>query len=129
MRNRGKTIVLTTHFMEEAERLADRVAILDHGKLVATDSPHALVRRDGDDIRISFVAQGELDAKQLESVSGVARVESGNGRVVVHGTGNTLIADLTNALQRLDCRPSDLRTENATLEDVFLKLTGHTFTD
>ena len=129
LRDRGKTIVLTTHFMEEAERLADRVAIMDHGKLVATDSPHGLVRRDGDDIRISFVAQGGLDAKQLECVSGVARVEAGNGRVVVHGTGDTLMADLTHKLQRLDCRPSDLRTENATLEDVFLKLTGHTFRD
>ncbi len=129
VRDRGKTIVLTTHFMEEAERLADRVAILDHGKLVAADSPHALVRRDGDDVKISFLAEGRLDVKQLESMAGVARVESGNGRVMVHGTGNTFIADVTNALQRLDCQASDLRTENATLEDVFLKLTGHTFRD
>ena len=129
VRDRGKTIVLTTHFMEEAERLADRVAIMDHGKLVATDSPNALVRRDGDDVKISFLAEGRLDVRQLESMAGVDRVESRNGRVVVHGTGDTLIADLTHKLRRLDCRPKDLRTENATLEDVFLKLTGHTFRD
>ena len=122
---RGKTIVLTTHFMEEAERLADRVAILDRGRLVAVDSPENLVRRGGADVRITFVAESGLDARRLERLSPVARVELGNGRVTVHGTGSTLATDVSTELDGMGCRHHDMRTELVTLEDVFLQLTGH----
>lgn len=125
VRDRGKTVVLTTHFMEEAERLADRVAIIDNGKLIAIDSPTALIRHDGDDLRIDFVAESAFDARRMESVAGVARVELHNGRVTVHGTGDSLIADVAQALDHMACRHHDMRSECSTLEDVFLKLTGH----
>lgn len=124
-RDRGKTIVLTTHFMEEAELLADRVAIIDSGKLIALDSPAALIRRDGDDMGVEFVAESGFDARRIECVAGVARVEVHNGRVTVHGTGDSLIANVAQALDQMGCRHHDMRSERNTLEDVFLKLTGH----
>ncbi len=129
VRDRGKTIVLTTHFMEEAERLCERVAIMDHGKIVAMDSPRALMHRNGTDTRIGFIAEIGLDVRRLEALQGVGRVELRDGRVTVHGTGEALLVEVSQALQAMECRYHDLTSEHATLEDVFLDLTGHQLRD
>ncbi len=128
IRERGKTVVLTTHFMEEAERLCDRVAIIDRGRIIALDTPDSLVRELAVEIRIVFSVKDKFPAEVLKTLPGVVRVESGE-RVVVHGTGPTLVGDVVNVLTASGTHFCDLRTEQPTLEDVFLALTGRAIRD
>ena len=86
MRSNGKTILLTTHFMEEAEPLCDRVAILDHGRIVALDTPAALIHNLGAEERVVFSVEAGLPAAFEKSLSGASRVEVQGERVVVHGS-------------------------------------------
>ncbi|MFB3883281.1 MAG: ATP-binding cassette domain-containing protein [Armatimonadota bacterium] len=124
MRNRGKTVFLTTHFMEEAERLCDRVAILDHGRIVALDAPAELVRGLGAESSIVFTADPAFDPEGLRRLPAVTRVEVIGDRVIASGREETLVVEVVNALSAAGCRIRDLRTEQPTLEDVFLSLTG-----
>ena len=127
VRSKGKTVLLTTHFMEEAERLCDRVIILDHGRIVALDTPAALVRSLGGEERVAFSVDETLPAEFARSLSGSARIETRGDRVIVRGTGERqvpLVVDVVGLLAKLVIRFRDLRTEQPTLEDVFLKLTG-----
>lgn len=124
IRERGKTVVLTTHFMEEAERLCDRVAIIDHGKIVALDTPENLIRSLGAEHRVVFSVDGLLDKQRLQMLSGVERVEQIGERIVVYGHGDGLVGGVVNALDSSGIRFRDLRTEQPSLEDVFLALTG-----
>jgi ABC-2 type transport system ATP-binding protein len=129
IRDKGKTVFLTTHFMEEAERLCDRVAIMDHGKIVALDTPKNLIRNLGVENRLVFTIDGKLDAQALLSVQGVTRVEPDNGHFVVYGRGDQLVGDVVHALTSNGLRLRTLRTEEPTLEDVFLNLTGRKMRD
>jgi len=124
IRDRGKTVFLTTHFMEEAERLCDRVAILDHGQIVALDSPEDLVRNLGAENRVVFTVEETFNPQQLGELAEVTRVEPIGDRIVVYGRGDRLAADVVNALTSKGIRFRDLRTEQPNLEDVFLTLTG-----
>ncbi len=124
VRQQGRTVFLTTHFMEEAERLCDRVAILDHGKIVALDRPEALVRSLGIESRVVFTVSGEARDLPLASLPGVQRVEVSGERVVVHGSGDQFVSRVVSALEANRIAFRDLRTEQPTLEDVFLSLTG-----
>jgi ABC-2 type transport system ATP-binding protein len=127
VRARGKTIVLTTHFMEEAEKLCDRVAILDHGRIVALDTPAALIRGLGAEERVVFSVEGTLPAGFEKDLSGGARVEVQGERVIVHGKNGRqvpLVSEVVGLLGSLGIRFNDLRTEQPNLEDVFLSLTG-----
>jgi ABC-2 type transport system ATP-binding protein len=127
VRSKGKTVLLTTHFMEEAERLCDRVLILDHGRIVALDTPAALVRSLGGEERVAFSVDETLPAEFARALSGSARIEAQGDRVIVRGTGERqvpLVVDVVGLLAKLVIRFHDLRTEQPTLEDVFLKLTG-----
>jgi ABC-2 type transport system ATP-binding protein len=127
VRSQGKTICLTTHFMEEAERLCDRVAIVDHGKIVALDTPVRLIASLGAENRILFLVDRPLDTgalRGLQAVRGVTRVEQAGDRVLVYGKGETLVGDVVNALTAGGIPFRDLRTEAPSLEDVFLALTG-----
>ena len=124
IRSEGRTIFLTTHFMEEAERLCDRVAILDHGKLVALDRPEVLVRSLGVETRIVFTQPPDAPAVPWETVAGVHRVEASGDRVVVEGAGERFVSGVVLALEARRIPFRDLRTEQPTLEDVFLRLTG-----
>jgi len=123
LRQHGKTVVLVTHFMEEAERLCDRVAIIDHGDLIALDTPRRLIEGLQAETRVIFDAGGLADYQWLKDVPGVAQVERQNGSVVVSGRGPVL-ARVASALADRGLVPSDLRSEQASLEDVFLALTG-----
>jgi len=127
IRERGKTVVLTTHFMEEAERLCDRVAIMDHGKIVALDTPHNLVRSLEGDTRIVFEIDGQFDASVLGGLA--ARIERDGNRVVVYGNGDNLLGDIVRALEMSECRFRDLRMERPNLEDVFLAVAGRQMRD
>jgi len=129
IRDRGKTVMLITHFMEEAERLCDRVAIIDHGQIVALDTPEKLIRSLGIDNRVVFSVEGLFDPQLLEGVEEVSRVEPIGERVIVHGRGDWLVSNVVNALTANGLRLRDLRTEQPTLEDVLLAQTGRTMQD
>jgi ABC-2 type transport system ATP-binding protein len=127
IRSKGKTVLLTTHFMEEAERLCDRVAILDHGRVVALDTPAALIRNLGTEERVVFSVDGGLPAGFEKGISSAARVEVQGERVVIHGTNGRkvpLVSEVVSLLGMQGVTFRDLRTEQPNLEDVFLSLTG-----
>jgi ABC-2 type transport system ATP-binding protein len=124
IRNQGKTVFLTTHYMEEAELLCDRVAIIDYGRIVALDTPENLIRNLGAENRVVFTVPDGFDSAQLQGLASVSRVEQVGDRVIVYGRGDDLVVDVVTALSRRRVRFRDLRTEQPTLEDVFLALTG-----
>ena len=129
IRNRGKTVFLTTHYMEEAEQLCDRVAIIDRGRIVTLDTPENLIRSLGAENRVVFVANDGLDVKALQALPGVSRVEQIGERTIVYGRSDGLVSGVVNALEANRIRFHDLRTEQPTLEDVFLALTGREMRD
>ena len=114
MRAQGKTVLLTTHFMEEAERLCDRVAILDHGRIVALDTPAALIRNLGVEERVVFNLDGTLPAGFEKALSEAARLEVQGERVVVHGKNGRrvpLVSEVVSLLAEQGVAFRDLRTE------------------
>jgi ABC-2 type transport system ATP-binding protein len=124
IRDQGCTVFLTTHFMEEAERLCDRVLILDHGKIVALDTPEALVRSLGAEKRLVFSLADGRSGLDLGSVPEARRVEFDGDRVTVYGAGDRFISKVVGLLETQRIPFNDLRTEQPNLEDVFLALTG-----
>ncbi len=128
LRQHGKTVVLVTHFMDEAQQLCDRVAIIDGGRLVALDAPQKLVQGLKADHRVIFSATAGENFQWLLGVPGVAQVERQNGSVIVSGHGPVLLG-VASALAERGLAPTDLRSEQASLEDVFLALTGKKIRD
>jgi len=124
IREQGRTVFLTTHFMEEAERLCDRVAIMDEGKIVALDSPTGLIRSLGIDRRLSFAIEQDCPDLRLDELPLVERVERVGERTVVYGQGDRLVSIVVNAAETAGAGLRDVRTEDPSLEDVFLRLTG-----
>jgi len=123
IRDRGKTVFLTTHYMEEAEALCDRVLVIDHGRVVALDTPDNLIRGLDADTRIVFTAGEEYDPTPLAAVAGVKKVEKAGAKVIITGSGERLIVLVVNALDAANVGFRDLRTERPDLEEVFLTLT------
>lgn len=123
IRASGVTVLLVTHFMEEAQRLCDRIALLDEGKVVALDTPAGLVRRVSDEMRLSFRPSRPVEDKVFRDLPSVMAVRREGEGVVVSGTGNVL-QEVSSALQQLDVTPVDLTMQQATLDDAFLQLTG-----
>ncbi|MER6824772.1 ABC transporter ATP-binding protein [Streptosporangium sp. NPDC000563] len=123
IREDGVTILLVTHFMEEAERLCDRLALIDSGRVVAMDTPSGLIAMVGGRQTVRFRSSGPLDDTRLEALPEVTGVSRSGGQVAVTGTGNLLLA-VTTALAAANVVPTDLRVEQATLDDAFLSLTG-----
>jgi ABC-2 type transport system ATP-binding protein len=124
IRDQGCTVFLTTHFMEEAERLCDRVLIMDHGKIVALDTPEALVRTLGVDRRLVFTFPNGQSAPSLAHMPQVHRVEQSGTRAIVYGEGERFVSSVISAFEDAGVPFMDLRTEQPNLEDVFLALTG-----
>jgi ABC-2 type transport system ATP-binding protein len=124
VRDRGVTILLVTHFMEEAERLCDRLAVIDSGRVVALDSPAGLVSRVGDRQRIRFRPSAPLDHAVLTALPEVASVQQAGDRLVVTGRGDLLLA-VTAVLARHRITAAELRVEQTSLDDAFVALTGH----
>ena len=129
-RERGATVVLTTHYMEEAEVLCDRVAVVDRGRKIAEGSPRELVASLGASQVVAFSVAGEIDAAALEGLPGVRGLtEDGDGHhLAVEAIGRALPALLAE-LERQGQVPTRLSTHEATLEDVFLALTGRQLRD
>jgi ABC-2 type transport system ATP-binding protein len=123
IRDRGDTIVLVSHFMEEAERLCDRVALIDKGRVVVQDTPAGLAQRVEVAQRIQFRPSGSVSDALLTSVPGVTDVIRRGDVVVVSGTGDVLNG-VISMLARNQIVAQQLRVDQANLEDAFLELTG-----
>jgi ABC-2 type transport system ATP-binding protein len=129
IRDRGKTVFMTTHLMEEAERLCDRVAIIEHGRVIDLDTPGGLVRRHCPE-RTVVVATAVPGAEERFGVlAGVDAITRRDDRVTIRGRGDDLVTDVIQCLSEHHIRVTDFRTIVPTLEDVFLKLTGHSIRD
>ena len=127
-RQEGRTVVLTTHYMEEAQRLCDRVAIMDHGRIVALDTPRALIRQHNPGTTVAVtVTDGDAP---FETLPGVQSVKSTDGEVLLTSIDPVQTVHALMELNRLGrLRFHRLRVEEATLEDVFLRLTGRRLRD
>ena len=122
IRTRGTTVVLVTHFMDEAEQLCDRLAIVDKGKIVAMDAPRALINNHADEVRVVFNTDA-MDISWLKDVSNVKRIERTGSKVIIGGNG-AVLALVAAKLVEHDIVPVDLHLEQPSLEDVFLKITN-----
>jgi len=123
IRDSGVTIILVTHFMEEAEYLCDRIAIIDNGVVVALDTPGGLVDSARPEQRISFKFAGELDAAVLTALPAVRSVARDGDRIVVTGNDDLLVEVVVELAGRGQ-PPRDVQTEKTTLDDAFLALAG-----
>jgi len=129
IRDRGKTVFLTTHLMEEAERLCDRVAILDHGRVIDIGTPAELVRRHCPE-RTVVVSTADPTARgRFQAIPSVVSVSDQGPQLTVRGRGEDLVTEVIQCLSEHGIRVSDFRTDTPTLEDVFLRLTGHHMRD
>jgi len=125
VRRAGKTVFLTTHYMEEAERLCDRVAIVDHGKIIATDRPDRLVAKHFEEQAIEFELAQPISDNELAALSGVTSALTEDGRTVIYSSAvPATISALLELAHSKGTELSNLHVRRATLEDVFLKLTG-----
>lgn len=125
IRERGKTVFLTTHLMEEAERLCDRVAIIDHGRIIDIDSPAGLVDRHCPERTVLLSTADAEAAERFQVVPGVEAVDREDTRYTIRGRGDDLVTALIRCLSEHRITVTDFRTVTPNLEDVFLKLTGH----
>ena len=125
IRERGKTVFLTTHLMEEAERLCDRVAIMEHGRIIDIDTPDGLVRRHCPERTVVLVADDRAAGEHFKAIPEAESVSCVNARFTIRGRGDDLITAVIRCLSENRIRVTDFRTILPNLEDVFLKLTGH----
>jgi ABC-2 type transport system ATP-binding protein len=121
VRDGGVTAILVTHFMDEAERLCDRLALINHGKLVVLDTPEAITAMAGG-TRVRFVPFTPVDDKTLYAIPGVSQIERKERSVTVIGTGD-LAASVINSLAKKGVSMSDLEAKTGNLDDAFVKLT------
>jgi len=141
IRERGKTVFLTTHLMEEAERLCDRVAIIEHGRIIDIDSPQRLVNRHCPERTVILATDDGSAAEHFRTIPRVEAVICGNScgdsygnsrngsHFTIRGRGDDLVTEVIHCLSEKRIRVTDFRTILPNLEDVFLKLTGHSIRD
>jgi ABC-2 type transport system ATP-binding protein len=129
IRERGKTVLLTTHLMEEAERLCDRVAIIEHGRIIDIDSPERLVDRHCPERTVVLATDDPIAEERFRAIPGVEAVLRMDSRITIRGRGDDLVTDVIHCLSENRIRVTDFRTILPSLEDVFLKLTGHSIRD
>ncbi|MGA9670266.1 MAG: ABC transporter ATP-binding protein [Terracidiphilus sp.] len=136
LKHAGRTIILTTHYMDEAERLCDRVAIMDHGKVIALGTPNELIASVGGEDIVEFAVVGHgteqsaVDPAMLTAIPGVQshRVDAGLHQLAV-SEPHTVVPRIFTALTEHGLHLSEFRTHSATLEDVFVRLTGRNLRD
>ncbi len=130
LKNSGRTVILTTHYMDEAQRLCDRIAIMDHGRIIALGTPRELIASIGVEQLVEFRLDRPVEKSQLETLEGVRSVTCDNGQY------RLAVAELHRSVPALfalvkshDLPLADLQTHSATLEDVFVSLTGRQLRD
>jgi len=121
MRDRGVTVILVTHFMDEAERLCDRLALINHGTVRALDTPEAIAAKAGGS-RVRFAVTQPVDEQTLRAIPGVNEIERKDRYITVTGTGD-LAGAVINALAAIGVRVSEVEARAGNLEDAFIKLT------
>ncbi|MEU6510431.1 MULTISPECIES: ABC transporter ATP-binding protein [unclassified Streptomyces] len=124
VRASGVTVLLVTHFMEEAQRLCDRIAVIDKGRIAALDTPAGLIRRSAGATVISFTPSAPLDERDLAALPALASVAYKDDRITLSGTDETVNAVIT-LLARHHITAHQLRVVDATLDDAFLDLTDN----
>jgi ABC-2 type transport system ATP-binding protein len=129
IRERGKTVFLTTHLMEEAERLCDRVAIIDHGKIIDVDSPEALVNRYCPERTVVLTTDDPGAEVLFRAMPEVAEVSANGGRFTIRGKSEDLVTIVIRCLSENRIHVNSFRTILPNLEDVFIKVTGHSIRD
>ena len=129
IRERGKTVFLTTHLMEEAERLCDRVAIIEHGRIIDIDTPESLVRRHCPERTVVLATNDQTAAERFRVIPRVEAVTCSDSQFTILGRGDDLVTEVIHCLSENRIRVTDFRTILPNLEDVFLKLTGHSIRD
>jgi len=125
IRERGKTVFLTTHLMEEAERLCDRVAIMEHGRIIDIDKPERLVARHCPERTVILDTEDPSAAEHLQKIQKVVSVTCTGKTFTIRGEGEDLVTEVIHCLSENRIRVTDFRTILPNLEDVFLKITGH----
>jgi ABC-2 type transport system ATP-binding protein len=129
IRQRGKTVFLTTHLMEEAERLCDRIAIIDHGRVVDAGTPADLVLRHCPERAVHVVTDDPDAAARFRTIPQVQSVDGNGLQLTIRGIGADLVTRVIACVAEHRIHVIEFRTELPTLEDVFLKLTGHVIRD
>jgi ABC-2 type transport system ATP-binding protein len=129
IRERGKTVFLTTHLMEEAERLCDRVAIIEHGRIVDIDKPRDLVNRHCPERSVILATDDPNAAERFRGIAKVETVTCSGTEITIRGRGDDLVTEVIRCLSENRIHVTDVRTLLPNLEDVFLKLTGRSIRD
>ena len=129
IRRRGKTVFLTTHLMEEAERLCDRVAIMDHGRVIDIGTPAELVRRYCPERSVTVATDDAGAPERFRAIPQIDSVTIDGRLVTITGRGDDLVTQVIRCLAEHRMQVIDFRTTAPTLEDVFLRLTGHAIRD
>jgi ABC-2 type transport system ATP-binding protein len=125
IRDRGKTVLLTTHLMEEAERLCDRIAIVERGRVIDTGTPAGLVRRHCPEQTVVLATEDGTAEARFGSIPGVESVTRHDAGVTIRSRDGDLVTRVIQCVAEHGIRVTSFRTEMPNLEDVFLKLTGH----
>jgi ABC-2 type transport system ATP-binding protein len=129
IRDRGKTVFLTTHLMEEAERLCDRVAIIEHGEIIEMGTPDELIQRHCPQRGVVFSSRDAGVREKLDRLPGVLAVEEDCRTYTLSGTGDGFVTEVIHVIATEGIQVTGFRTDLPNLEDVFLKLTGHRIRD
>lgn len=129
IRDRGKTVFMTTHLMEEAERLCDRVAIIEHGRIIEMGSPADLVRRHCPERTVVLDTDDPFAAEHLRAIPSLDSVIEKDSHLILQGRGDDFVTGVIQCLSQNRIRVTDFRTVLPNLEDVFLKLTGRSMRD
>jgi ABC-2 type transport system ATP-binding protein len=129
IRQRGKTVFLTTHLMEEAERLCDRVAVIEHGRIIDSDSPASLVRRHCPERTVVLATEDPNAAEHFRAIPRIEEIICNGSQFTIRGRSEELVTEVIHCLSENRIRVTDFRTILPNLEDVFLKLTGRSIRD
>jgi len=129
IRDRGKTVFLTTHLMEEAERLCDRVAIIEHGRIIDMGAPEALVERHCPERTVVLSTDDPTAEDHLRTITRFQAITSKEQRFTIRGSGDNFVTEVIRCVSENRIKVTDFRTVLPNLEDVFLKLTGHSIRD
>jgi ABC-2 type transport system ATP-binding protein len=129
IRDHGKTVFMTTHLMEEAERLCDRVAIIEHGKIIDIGSPGELVGRHCPTRTVVLATDNTLAEEHLHQIPSVDFVTRQDSLFTIQGRGDDFVTEVIRCLSENHIRVTDFRTVLPNLEDVFLKLTSQSIRD
>jgi ABC-2 type transport system ATP-binding protein len=129
IRDRGKTVLLTTHLMEEAERLCDRVAIIEHGRIIDIDTPARLVARHCPERTVELTSNHPGAEDVFRAIARLESISRHGDRLVLRGRGEDFVTEVIRCVSKHGIHVSDFRTVLPNLEDVFLRLTGHSIRD